>query len=320
MLFLLLISVAAAIGAVLCELKSIPIGSMLGSLIAGISIPYLIPRIIDLTDNENWKSSQRKLKRAGILQKDTAIRISFAYLFRIKVDGKYFLVQNSRTKKYQPVGGAYKFFQEEANYLRDNIPVENDDRISIDKITRGDYRLLVKNEYLRKFVRRFNKTQYRENISNLSREFIEELFSTGILDKNVFGALSYKYCGRHMTNVEYGSIFNHYELLLADIIEVQLSSIQEQFFRNLIETDCYKYRFATADEIKSLGVEYRSDNLADNIANHTPKILSEDTDKLMSRNKHKEIITVQLSSSSEREVTESNRILVPDTVIQFWND
>ena len=320
MLFLLLISVAAAIGAVLCELKSIPIGSMLGSLIAGISIPYLIPRIIDLTDNENWKSSQRKLKRAGILQKDTAIRISFAYLFRIKVDGKYFLVQNSRTKKYQPVGGAYKFFQEEANYLRDNIPVENDDRISIDKITRGDYRLLVKNEYLRKFVRRFNKTQYRENISNLSREFIEELFSTGILDKNVFGALSYKYCGRHMTNVEYGSIFNHYELLLADIIEVQLSKIQEQFFRNLIATDCDKYRFATADEIKSLGVKYRSNNLADNIANHTPKILSEDTDKLMSRNKHKEIITVQLSSSSEREVTESNRILVPDTVIQFWND
>lgn len=293
MLILLLISVASAIVAILFELKSIPVGPMLGSLVAGISIPYLIPSIIDLTDNENWKSSQRKLKRAGILQKDTVIRISFAYLFRIKVDGQYFLVQNTRTKKYQPVGGAYKFTKEEADYLRDNIPVENDDRIPVDRITKRDYRLLVKNEYLRKFVRRFNKTQYRENISNLCREFVEEIFSTKILDRSAFGALSYKYCGRHMTNVEYGSVFSHYELLLADIIEVQLSDTQEQLFRNLMGTDCNKYRFATADEIKSLGVRFRTNELADDIANHTHKILSENTDKLTRRNKHKETITVQ---------------------------
>jgi hypothetical protein len=293
MLFLLIISVVAIIGAILCELKSIPVVPMLGSLLAGISIPYLIPSIIDLTDNENWKSSQRKLKRAGILQKDTDIRISFAYLFRIKVDGQYFLVQNSRTKKYQPVGGTYKFTQEEAGYLRDNIPVENDDRIPVDRITKRDYRLLVKNEYLRKFVRRFNNTQYRENISNLSREFVEEIFSTGILDKSAFGELSYKYCGRHMTNVEYGRVFNHYELLLADIIEVQLSDTQEQLFRNLMGTNCDKYRFATADKIKSLGVKYGTNELEDDIANHTPKILSENTDKLMRRNKHKDTIIVQ---------------------------
>lgn len=294
MLFLLLISVASAIGAIFCELKSIPVGPMLGSLIAGISIPYLIPSIIDLTDNENWKSSQRKLERAGILQKDTVIRISFAYLFRIKVDGQYFLVQNTRTKKYQPVGGAYKFYQEEANYLSHNIPVENDDRIPVDKITKLDYRLLVKNEYLRKFVKRFNKTHYRENLSNLSREFVEEMFSTRILDRSAFGALSYKYCGRHMSDVEYGNMFSHYELLLADIIEVQLSDTQEQLFRNLTETACNKYRFATAEEIKSSGVKYGTNELADNIANHTFKILSENTDKLMMRNKHKVTITAHL--------------------------
>lgn len=294
MILLLLISVVAIIGAILCELNSIHIGPMLGSLIAGISIPYLIPSIIDLTDNENWKSSQRKLKRAGILQKDTVIRISFAYLFRIKVDGHYFLVQNSRTKKYQPVGGAYKFTQEEAEYLRDNIPVENDDRIPVDRITKLDYRLLVKNEYLRKFVRRFNKTQYRENIPNLSREFDEEIFSTGILDKNVFGALSYKYCGRHMTNIEYGCVFNHYELLLADIIEVKLSDTQEQLFENLMGTNRDKYRFATPDEIKSLGVKFGTNELEDDIANHTSKILSENTNKLIRRNKHKDTIIVQL--------------------------
>lgn len=298
-LILLFVSTVCVLVAIFCELKSISTGSMLGSLFAGISIPHLIPSIVDLTDNENWKSSQRKLERAGILKKDTIIRISFAYLFRIKVDGKYFLVQNTRTNKYQPVGGTYKFYKEEAKYLGDNIPVENDDRIPVDKITNCDYRLLVKNKYLRKFIRRFNKTQHRENISNLSREFIEEIFSTGVLDKNEFGDLSYKYCGRHMTNVEYGSVFSHYELLLADIIEVQLSGEQEELFRNLMDKDCNKYLFATADEIKSLGVMYRTNKLVDDIAKHTPKILSENTDKLIMRNKQKETITVRISEFLE---------------------
>lgn len=293
MLLLLIVSMVALIVAISCDLKSIHVGPMIGIFIASISTPYFVSSAIDLTDNESWKSSQRKLRKAGLLQKDTFIRISFAYLFRISVDGTYFLVQNARTKKYQPVGGAYKFTKEEEQYLRDNISFENDDRILVDKTTEYDYRLLVKNKHLRKFVRRFNKTQYRENISNLSREFVEEIFTTRILDRSAFGALSYKYCGRHMTNVEFGSVFRHYELLLADIIEVQLSDTQKELFRTLKETDCSKYRFATADEINSLGVTFRTNELADNIANHTPKILSENTDSLIMRNKHKETITLQ---------------------------
>lgn len=294
MLMFLIISGVSLIVAIYCDAKGISAGSMLGSLIMGIVIPYLIQSIVDLTDNTNWKSSQRKLKRAGILQKDTMIRISFAYLFRIKVDGKYFLVQSTRTKKYQPVGGTYKFYKEEADYLRDNIPVENDDRIPVDEITKRDYRLLVKNRDLRNFVRRFNKTHYRENISDLSREFVEEIFSAGILDKNTFGTLTYKYCGRHMTDVMYGNVFKHYELLLADIIEVQLSNMQEQLFRDLMKSKSDKYYFASADEIKALGVKYNSNNMADTIGNHTYKILSENADELILKNKYKEIITIEL--------------------------
>ncbi|EGO8777695.1 hypothetical protein D9Y97_14620, partial [Enterococcus faecalis] len=181
-----------------------------------------------------------------------------------------------------------------ANYLAENIPVENDDRIPVDKITKRDYRLLVKNKYLRKFVKRFDKTSYRESIDDLSREFVEEIFSTNILDKNKFGDLSYKYCGRHMTNVEYGNVFNHYELLLADIIEVRLSHNQEELFRTLMGKDSIKYRFATYTEIKSYGVGYGTDTLTDNIANHTPKILSENTDKLVLRSKYKEIFKIRI--------------------------
>ncbi|WHX25119.1 hypothetical protein QNH47_13175 [Virgibacillus halodenitrificans] len=292
----LLISTIICVGSIIYfEIKAISIGATLVGLVAGSILPYLFLSIVDLSDNKNWKSSQRKLNRAGLLQKNTVIRISFAYLFRIKIDGKYFLVQNTRTKKYQPVGGTYKFYEEEANYLADNIPAESDDRLPVNKITEQDYRLLVKNKNLRRFVKRFNETFYRENVTDLSREFVEELFTTNILDESTFGDLSYKYCGRHMTNVEYGNVFDHYELLLADIIEVRLTTKQQELFRKLMEKDCNKYRFAQVNEIKSYGVVgYGTDKLTDDIANHTFKILSEHTDKLIMRNKHQEIITVQL--------------------------
>lgn len=235
MLLLLLGSVGSLVVAIYYEVKSIPVGTMLGSLGAGIVIPYLLQSIVDLTDNTNWKTSQRKLKRAGLLQKDTVIRISFAYLFRIKVDGKYFLVKSPRTKKYQPVGGAYKFYAEEAAYLRDNIPVENDNRIPVNEITKQDYRLLVKNKDLRKFVRRFNKTTYRENITDLSREFIEEIFSAGILNKEIYGTLSYKFCGRHMTDVAMVVFLDTMNCFLLTLLRFNYQTGKNNFLENFRE-------------------------------------------------------------------------------------
>lgn len=293
-LLYLFLSTVLIVAAVYSDINSFSAGSMLGSLFAGIVIPYLLQSIVDLTDNTNWKSTQRKLNRAGILHKDSTVRISFAYLFRIKVDGKYFLVQNSRTHKYQPVGGAYKFKKAEADYFCKHIPVENDDRIPVDKITEYDYRLLVKNKDLRKFVRRFNRTIHRENVSNLSREFIEEVFNTGILDKKAFGALSYEYCGRHMTEVAYSSVFCCYELLLADIVEVKLSEEQVQLFRELMKTTSENYHFADAAEIRTLGVKYGTNDITDKIANHTPKILSENTERLIMRKMYQDRIVIDL--------------------------
>lgn len=290
---LLSITIISAVLVIIFELKSNLIGSTITGWVVGIFTPFLVTSIVDLTDNQNWKTSQRQLKRAGLIQNDTFIRISFAYLFRIKVDGKYFLVQSTRTKKYQPVGGAYQFTKEEKKYLSDYIPVENDDRIPVDEVTNLDYRLLVKNKDLRMFVKRFNKTRHRENESNVSREFIEEIFATNILNKDDFGSLNYKFCGRHMTNVDF-TIFDHYELLLADIFEVQLSGAQEKLFRNLMKTDCNKFLFANADDIRSLGVKFGTNEQTDTIANHTPKILVENEDRLIIRNRNRNVITVPL--------------------------
>ncbi|AXN35085.1 SMODS-associated NUDIX domain-containing protein [Latilactobacillus curvatus] len=279
-----------SIGIVCMEMGKI--SETIGNLIAGALIMPFLSSCRELSDNKNWKVSQRKLEKGNLLQRNTKIRISFAYLFRIKVDGKYFLVKNSHTKRFQPVGGTYKYYEKEAQYLRTNFSIENDDRIPVNENSKDDYRLYVKNKQLRKFVKRFDRTESRERITDLHREFDEELFQTEILDKRTFGSLKYNYCGRHMTDIKFGNIFDTYELLLADIIEVQLSDEQEDIFRGFMSKSSEEYYFATEKEIKTCGVEYGTSNLSDKIANHTVKILSGKSDELIMKNKHKDEVEI----------------------------
>lgn len=279
---LLALSVAAIVVIVFFEIKNLPVGSSLGGLVAGITLAPLWASIVDFTDNTNWKASQRKLQRGKIIDKNTEVRISFAYLFRIKVNGKYFLVKNERgTGKYQPVGGVYKVHSGEANYLRQNFFAEDDNKIPVDESSKGDYRLRFKNRYLRRFVRRFDETSDREMITDLTREFKEEIFNTGILSQETFGRLTYTYCGRHITDFKYGEHFQCYELLLADVVQVELTEAQEGQFITLMGESSDKYTFASDEEIKSLGVKAGSNELAEKIGDHTKKILMENANSLI---------------------------------------
>ena len=265
----------------------------LATLILEYSTGSLFSNILSLFEGNNWKTSQRKLVKEGKLQPDTKVRISFAYLFRIKIDNYYFLIQNNRSKKYQPVGGAYKFSEKERDYLSDTFSLEDDDRIPVDEITKVDYRLFVKNKDLRNFFKRFNKTTQRENIEDRSREFIEEIFNSSVLNQSDFGTLTYKYCGRHITQIE-DTVFWPFEILLADIIEIRLTAKQETLFRDLMKKECEKYIFATSKDIKHLGVKIGTHQLRDSIANHTHKILTEKSDVLVDKNKYKKTISIHL--------------------------
>lgn len=169
---LLALSFAALIAVIVAgEINKWPGASAIASFLLSFP-PQIAYRLIqDLADNENWKKTQRKYERGHFINGDIPIRISFAYLFRIKIDGKYFLVKNARkTGQYQPVGGVYKMDDEEYWFLKGKFHIMDDDKIN-DSKTDNDYRLRVKNKYLRKFVKRFDTTNRRERIDNLSREF-----------------------------------------------------------------------------------------------------------------------------------------------------
>ena len=255
----------------------VTIGSITG-IFLGLAIPEIKSLAEDLTDNTNWKTSQRKLLRGDIVKKDSIVRISFAYLFRIKVGNKYLLVKNERnTGKYQPVGGVYKFTENEKMELKNKFHVIDDDRIPIDKSSKDDYRLQLENRYLKKFIKRFDKKANRESIDNLSREFIEELIDKEIVNWN---QINYRVCGRHITNLEFSQHFQIYEILLADIVELLPTKDQEIDLKKLAENSSDLYKFADAYEINSLGVDPKNKKLQESIATHTKKILQENEGNL----------------------------------------
>ncbi len=274
------------------EDKAWPAGSSIAGILLGFSLPALVHRCQDLTDTTTWKTTQRQLERGGFINDDTVIRVSFAYLYRIKICDKYLLVKNERgTEKYQPVGGVYKLKGNEKIWLRNCFHVMDDNKIFIDESSRDDYRLRLENKYLRKFINRFNGKAEREGVGDLSREFKEELVTKGIVD---WSQITYRYCGRHMTELKFGDHFRIYELLLADIVELIPTQDQENELRMLAEKESDAYRFASAEEIMSLGIDTAGGNLIESIGNHTQKILQEKESQLMKIHNVGEIYTVRL--------------------------
>lgn len=274
------------------EINSWPVGSSIAGLLLGFSLQVLFHSIQDVLDTTDWKMSQRKLKRGGFITDNTIIRISFAYLYRIKIGNKYLLVKNERgTGKYQPVGGVYKFEEDEKIELKNRFQVKDDNKISIDESSRNDYRLRMENKYLRKFISHFDKKANRENVNNLSREFREELIEKDIINWN---KISYRFCGRHMTSIYFGEHFQIYEILLADVVELLPTVEQTEDLRMLLNKSSDKYRLATAEEITSLGVNTSTGQLTEEIADHTRKILQENEGELLKTSGVGKIYTVDI--------------------------
>ena len=271
------------------DAKECSVGSNVSGIILGLILPLIPCSFQDLFDDIPWKSSFRKLERCGYLR-DDPIRISFAYLFRIKINDKYMLIYNPRTKKYQPVGGVYKILGNELTYLKNNFKVADDNKLPMNDDISNDYRLLIPNKYLRKFVRRFNSRKAeRERISNVSREFIEEL--GGILNWN---KIEYRYCGRCMPDLKEEVASGYYKLQLADIVELIPTEEQKRELVSLKSSNNALLKFASSDEIKHQGIVPGTDQLGENISDNGYMILQEEEQKLLKAPRVGDIFTVDL--------------------------
>lgn len=195
------------------------------------------------------------------------IRLSFAYLFRIKVDNKYLLIKNSHNGFFQPVGGVFKTLPG-SEKIFEKLNVTPDRLIETEKgIAKGDLRVYVEGKNVINFFKWFKTNKDRE--TSPWREFCEELISTRILPWKEFRYIDYKFRGTVRTpliNLDNGDkgLF-HYE-----IYDLVINNEQEPILE-ILKNNGDKENHVWVDEylINNLGLDEREKKYICRINPHT---------------------------------------------------
>lgn len=203
------------------------------------------------------------------------IRFSCAYLFRICINGKYFLMKDEQGRNtFQPVGGVYKY--------TDDSFLEQTNAVQCMRFGTGsdldcDLRVIVPRNKVSKFMRWYKKEKGRETPLNLYREFQEEVLDRiSSIDPAVFETIRYRYCGQHTEVSRMGE--NDLQIRLADIVELIPTPQQTKVFMELMDRDSSIYCFATKEDIYEVG--RTGGNQIQTISGHSYKILPEEEKNL----------------------------------------
>lgn len=152
-----------------------------------------------------------------IRYREKNIRLSFSYLFRIEVDGKYLLVRGHRmNNQFQPIGGVYKVYDEGKSFLNQIRAIADTSMGNFDET--DDLRMQIKGKDYFKFWDWFESMRDREY--DPRREFEEELIDTQILPAEAFQKLKYRKVWTHNAGVTYSQPLRIHEVVYADIFEI----------------------------------------------------------------------------------------------------
>jgi len=205
------------------------------------------------------------------------IRLSYSYLYRIQFGGRYLLVRDGQGRnQYQPVGGVYKYDSEHVDLedLFEGIP---DGVFGTTPNLSDDLRIIISTKKLEKFNEWFSSNEGRENIFDLGREFREELVDNGILDRELFKTIKYKYVGS-LAQESFNDTLRIDQIRHFDIVTLKPANAQRTYFMDMNSRESYDYIFATKEEIES-GYAHRSGRRCP-IAEHAKLILVEQTESL----------------------------------------
>lgn len=201
-------------------------------------------------------------------KKRPAIRLTISYLYKIEVQGKYLLVKSRHIPNtYQPVGGVYKYFHEEAINDLNCMSILPDNHIQNDNINEYDLRLKM-NE--RKNIRKFLKWFFSKKERELDpwREFYEELVDTGILSATNFKYIHYELVGQHFEPIHYDTRFRIDTFKYADIYTPKfVCNNQFEEVKRLLAVNSTEFIWATEQEVIN-----KTTTDGKRIADHTFKI------------------------------------------------
>lgn len=258
--FLVIICIVIISSAVLLQN---PFLQILSTIISGI-FGIILQSLAEVLNTQ--KQGFKLWFQSQIQFRNTSIRLSFSYLFKIKIDGKYLLIKGEfLPNQYQPIGGVYKYFFTAKDYLN-KIHFIPDTQIGNEEET-DDLRIRIKGKYLLSFFRWFNSQKDRE--ISLERELYEELFNNGLVDKNAFGSEKISKVGIHNKGITWSQPFNTYEYVYADIVELILTPEQEHLIKEAVKNNPSVLCLASEEQIKCR----RYNNPAINIGNNAEWLL-----------------------------------------------
>lgn len=232
------------------------------AIVSGV-IGYVISKLLDALQDNNgylllWITLIPKMKKK--------IRLSCAYLFRIKDGDQYLLIKGNRIDQYQPVGGVYKYyksFQETYNSLgitpeRKRTFFEN-----------NDLRVYMLGKSVMGFIHWFNTSKNREY--NVTREFYEEIIKPGYLPMDTLVKAKFEYIKQTHSKLHYSEAFQCEEILIHDIYDVKLNDDDLVKLRDKIRNGEKQILFVNQNDIQQEAVNI--DGLDVKIGSHTKSIL-----------------------------------------------
>lgn len=237
----------------------------IGDIATGAFIAIVTPAVLAINDEK----VAIRMRWYSVRYRRETVRISAAYLFRIKLDGKYLLVKGVRFPHYQPVGGVFKASPKGRTFLA-SIGAQDDDLIPIDQASKADLRIRVKGAQLHNFYNWFDGRTGREDAP--WREFQEELLATSILPVAPFPYILHEYHGRKVDRIRFSPHANSHEIIMADIYELLPTREQEDSLRLTFSAQRDEFGWFTSEEIARRGVLPGAPSVTP-IAEHAQKIV-----------------------------------------------
>ena len=158
-----------------------------------------------------------KIYYQSLIRWNKNIRLSCAYLFRIRYNNKYLLIKGNRIDQYQPIGGVYKYY-DSFNGLKENLELKDESESHF--YENGDLRLVTTGKHLVKFLDWFDTKKNRE--ITVIRELIEELEPSGISIENLIKQSQVEYLKTVKEPITFSTHFQMDELKIFEIFEVKI--------------------------------------------------------------------------------------------------
>lgn len=209
--------------------------------------------------------------KSKIMYRNKELYLSFSYLYKIEIEGKYLLIRGHRMKdRYQPVGGVYKYYIEARDFLNRIHFIPDAGFVNNDET--DDLRIRIKGKYLLEFYDWFFNMKNREY--DPSREFYEELIASGLLPEAKFRHLQYRKIDVHNKGITESIVPGRIlEVIYADIFEVRLDTEQKELVKIAVNNNPEKLCLATPDEMKS---RQYAGSVEINLGNNVPWLLGKE--------------------------------------------